>query len=143
MKESIIIERSMTMRKHFLPLLLAVLAVAWGLTVLPARARAEQAPAVVGNWEGTLDAGDQGKLRVVLHVTQAKDGSLSATMDSPDQNATGIPVTTITYKEPALHFESEPIHGSYDGKMNKENTEIAGNWSQGGETLPLVFKRVK
>ena len=131
------------MRKYFLPLLLAVLAVAWGLTVLPARARAEQPPAVVGNWEGTLDAGDQGKLRVVLHVTQAKDGSLSATMDSPDQNATGIPVTKITYKEPSLHFESESIQGSYDGKMNKENSEIAGNWSQGGATLPLVFKRVK
>jgi hypothetical protein len=66
---------------------------------------------------------------VVLHVTQAKDGSLSATMDSPDQNATGIPVTKITYKEPALHFESAPVGGSYDGKMNKENTEIAGEWS--------------
>ena len=131
------------MRQQWLSLAVAALAVAWGLALLPAQARAENAPAIVGNWEGTLDAGAQGKLRVVLHVTQAKDGSLSATMDSPDQDATGIPVTTITYKEPALHFESEPIKGSYDGKMNKENTEIAGDWSQGGATLSLVFKRVK
>jgi len=27
--------------------------------------------------------------------------------------------------------------------MNKENSEISGEWKQGGETLPLVFKRVK
>ncbi len=131
------------MRKRFLSLLLAGLAIALGVAVLTIRARAEKAPAVVGDWEGTLEAGMQGKLRVVLHVTQAKDGSLSATLDSPDQNATGIPVTTINYKEPDLHFESEPIKGSYDGKMNKENAEIAGEWKQGGGTLPLVFQRVK
>jgi hypothetical protein len=131
------------MRQQRLSLWVAALAVAWGLALLPAQARAEKAPAIVGDWEGTLDAGAQGKLRVLLHVTQAKDGSLSATMDSPDQNATGIPVTTITYKEPALHFESEPIKGSYEGKMNKENTGIAGDWSQGGATLSLVFKRIK
>jgi hypothetical protein len=143
MGKTIVIERSRIMRKHLLPLFLVAVAAAWGLAVLPARAGAEKAPAIVGDWEGTLDAGAQGKLRVVLHVTQAKDGSLAATLDSPDQNATGIPVTTITYKEPALHFESEPIKGSYDGKMNKENAEIAGDWSQSGATLPLVFKRVK
>ncbi len=131
------------MRKGFLSLLVAGLAIAWGWAVLPNRARAEKAPAVVGDWEGGLDAGMQGKLRVVLHVTQGKDGGLTATLDSPDQKATGIPVTTISYKEPDLHFESEPIKGSYDGKMNKENTEITGEWKQGGGTLPLVFKRVK
>lgn len=131
------------MRKYYLPLILVALAAAWGLAVLPARAGAEKAPAVVGDWEGTLDAGMQGKLRVVLHVTQAKDGSLSATTDSPDQNASGIPVSTITYKEPDLHFESDAVKGSYDGKMNKETGEIAGDWSQGGATLPLVFKRTK
>ena len=129
------------MRQQWLSLAVAALAVAWGFASLPAQARAEKAPAIVGDLEGTLDAGAQGKLRVVLHVTQAKDGSLSATMDSPDQDATAIPITTITYKEPALHFESDPIKGSYDGKMNKENSEIAGDWTQGGGTLPLVFKR--
>ncbi|MGD0920820.1 MAG: hypothetical protein ABSA70_03530 [Terriglobia bacterium] len=124
-------------------LALGGLSLALGLALLPSLARGEKAPAVVGDWEGTLEAGMQGKLRVVLHVTQAKDGSLAATLDSPDQNATGIPVTTITYEEPALHFESEPIKGTYDGKMNKENSEIAGEWKQGGTTLPLVFQHVK
>ncbi len=131
------------MRKHFMPFVVVALAMSWGIALLPAEARTEKAPAVVGNWEGTLDAGMQGKLRVVLHVTQAQDGSLNATLDSLDQNASGIPVTTITYKEPELHFESEPIKGSYDGKMNKDNEEIVGEWKQGGGTLPLAFKRVK
>ncbi len=136
-------ERIPIMKKHFILFAVSGLVISLGLASLAAGARAEKARGVVGNWEGTLDAGMQGKLRVVLHVTQANDGNLSATLDSPDQNATGVPVTVISYKEPALHFESEPIKGSYDGKMNQENTEIAGEWKQGGGTLPLLFKRVK
>jgi pimeloyl-ACP methyl ester carboxylesterase len=33
------------------------------------------------------------------------------------------------------------IGGSYEGKFNKEGTEIAGQWRQGGQSWPLVFKR--
>jgi len=95
----------------------------------------------VGTWEGTLDAGAQGQLRVVVHISQAADGSLTATMDSPDQGAKDIPVSKITFKEPDLNFESSAINGSYQGTMNKEHTEVAGTWSQGGGSLPLKFKR--
>lgn len=133
----------MIMKKRLRQLALGGLSLALGLALAPGLARGEKAPAVVGDWEGTLDAGMQGKLRVVLHVTQAKDGALAATLDSPDQNATDIPVTVITYQEPVLHFESEPIKGIYDGNMNKENSEIAGEWKQNGATFPLVFKHVK
>jgi len=98
---------------------------------------------VVGTWEGTLDAGPQGHLRVVVHISQAADGSLSATLDSPDQGATGIPVSKITFKEPDLSFESSVINGSYQGTMNKERSEITGTWSQGGASLPLTYKRAQ
>jgi len=75
-------------------------------------------------------------------VAQDKDGKLTATMDSPDQGATGIAISSITYKEPALHFEIERFGAGYDGTMNKDNSEIAGNWKQGGVSLPLTFTRV-
>ena len=47
----------------------------------------------------------------------------------------------ITFKDPNLHFESESIGGVYDGKISKDNSEIAGEWKQSGVTAPLTFKR--
>lgn len=97
-------------------------------------------PAVVGDWNGALSTGG-GSLRVVIHIAQDKDGKLSGTLDSPDQGATGIAISSITYKEPALHFEIEKFGAGYDGTMNKDNSEIGGNWKQGAASLPLTFKR--
>jgi hypothetical protein len=71
----------------------------------------------------------------------AGDGTLSGTIDYPDQDTSGILITAITYKEPTLHFESSPIQASYDGTMNKDNSEITGKWKQSGATLSLILKR--
>jgi pimeloyl-ACP methyl ester carboxylesterase len=49
-------------------------------------------PNLSGAWEGMLDAGV--KLRLVIHLAQQKDGTLTATLDSVDQGAFGIPVAS-------------------------------------------------
>jgi len=49
---------------------------------------------IVGDWNGKLTIG-QAELRLVLHITKAADGSLTATLDSIDQGAPGIAVNTI------------------------------------------------
>jgi hypothetical protein len=99
-------------------------------------------PPIVGNWEGTLDPGAQPKKRIVVHITAAQDGSLSGTIDYPDESASGALITAITYKEPALHFESTSGQVLYDGTMNKENSEIVGTWKQGAAALSLTLKKI-
>jgi len=111
-------------------------------TLTAGMALAASTPGVAGDWQGTLDAGGGNTLRVVVHISQDKEGKLSGSVDSPDQGASGIAITAITYKEPDLHFEVGSIDGSFDGKMNKENSQIAGQWKQGGASLPLALKRV-
>ena len=101
---------------------------------------AAPAPPVVGDWQGRLNAGGS-SLRVVLHVAQDSGGKLSGTVDSPDQGATGIAISTISFKQPDLHFAIERLASSYDGKMNEDNSEIAGEWKQGGGSFALTFKR--
>jgi len=133
------------MKSRSTPLLIALSLVIGAILLSSASsqsiaAKDSDSPAV-GTWEGTLDAGAQGQLRVVVHISQAADGTLAATLDSPDQGAKGIPVSKITFKDPDLSFESSAIGGSYQGTMNKERSEIAGTWSQGGGSLPLKFKR--
>ncbi len=112
-----------------------------GLRIVPTLAMAADTQPIVANWEGTLDPGAQPKKRIVVHITASQDGSLSGTIDYPDQDTSGILITAITYKESTLHFESSSIQGSYDGTMNTDNSEITGTWKQGGAPLSLILKR--
>ena len=112
-----------------------------GLRIVPTLAMAADTQPIVANWEGTLDPGAQPKKRIVVHITASQDGSLSGTIDYPDQDTSGILITAITYKESTLHFESSSIQGSYDGTMNKDSSEITGTWKQGGAPLSLILKR--
>ena len=111
------------------------------LRIVPTLAMAADTPPIVGNWEGTLDPGAQPKKRIVVHISAAQDGNLSGTIDYPDQDTSGIQITAITYKEPTLHFESNPNLSVFDGTMNKDNSEITGTWKQGGSGLNLILKR--
>ena len=94
---------------------------------------------IVGDWQGTLKAGPA-ELRLVLHIAKNADGSFKATLDSVDQGANGIPVTSISLKDSKLNFTVDSVHGAYDGKVTADGTEISGTWTQ-GQPLPLIFKR--
>jgi|GEM_PF-1717209 len=96
-------------------------------------------PAIIGDWSGTLTVGPA-QLRLVLHLTAAKDGSLTATLDSIDQGANGIPVTSATLTGSKLSLTVDAVHGTYEGTVNKDASEIAGTWNQ-GQPLELNFKR--
>jgi hypothetical protein len=111
-----------------------------GFAGVPTMMAADPSP-IIGNWEGTLDPGAQLKKRIVVHIAAAEDGSLSGTIDYPDESASGALITAINYKEPALHFESNSGQISYDGTMNKENSEIVGTWKQGASPLSLSLKK--
>jgi len=117
------------------------LMLAIGLAWPDAPLRAADPPPIVGDWEGTLNPGAQPKQRVVVHISQSQDGTLSGKIDYPDQDTSGVLITAITYKELALHFESQPSLVSYDGAMSKDNSEISGNWTKAGASIALVLKR--
>lgn len=94
---------------------------------------------IVGTWEGTLDPGGQPKKRISVHVSISQDGTLGGTIDFPDQDVSGVIMTAITFKGGVLHFESSS--GSYDGTMNKDNSELTGTWKSTGAPLSLTLKR--
>jgi pimeloyl-ACP methyl ester carboxylesterase len=94
-----------------------------------------------GDWLGTLDTG-MGTLRVVLHIVNTNEG-LTATMDSPDQNAKGIPVNSITRNSSSLQFDVKAVGGSYQGIIAADLGSFSGTWTQLGKSWPLVMKKVK
>jgi RNA polymerase sigma factor (sigma-70 family) len=94
---------------------------------------------VQGHWKGAIDV-KKVALNVVFNIALMPDGSYSATMDSPDQGATGIPATAAQFTYPNLRLEWNGIGGAYTGKL--ENGRLSGVWSQGNATFSLKLERV-
>jgi hypothetical protein len=92
---------------------------------------------LLGSWEGTLDIKGT-MLRLVLTLANGPDGA-TGTLVSLDQGNSEIPVSKITEKGTHLNLAVSMISGSFDGEI--KNDEIAGTWTQGPMSLPLVFKR--
>lgn len=93
-----------------------------------------------GNWEGTIET-PNGSLRLVVHFANQPDKSVKATMDSLDQNSMGLPLADVVQKGSAEEFQLPLVNGGYKGTLNKEATQMAGDWSQGGASLPLILKK--
>lgn len=108
-------------------------------------AEAETKPAkpsdIDGAWLGTLDTGTI-QLRVVFHIWNTTHG-LTASMDSPDQGAGGIPVTSVVHNGSKITMQSNAVGGEFVGSINASHTAMAGTWTQGGGSLPLILKRMK
>src|SRR6476619_2996494 len=91
-----------------------------------------------GDWKGTVDAGGT-KLDLVLHISR-KDGALAATLDSPDQGATGLPIDSINVTGKSLRFEMKSLGADYEGVFSVDGSQIEGAFSQQGQRLTLTFK---
>jgi len=111
------------------------------LPIRPLGAQATPGPeAFLGTWEGTLNAGAV-QLRVVFHVSAGEGGALSATMDSPDQGATGIPASSASVEGSTLTIALAPLGAQYQGTLSGDGTSLEGIFTQGGARLPLALRR--
>jgi hypothetical protein len=91
-----------------------------------------------GTWEGTLEAGQS--LRLKLIIANGPDGA-TAKMISLDQGGVEIPASAITQKDAKLSVEVKMVNGGYEAEINKEGATLTGTWTQGGNGLPLVLKK--
>ena len=91
-----------------------------------------------GVWQGTLDVSGS-QLRLVLTISKSGDNSYSGKVDSLDQGST-IPIDTITVTGDAVRLELKSVGALYEGVLNKDRSEMSGKFTQGGPSLPLVFK---
>lgn len=95
-------------------------------------------PDPVGDWVGELDVG-AAQLTLIFHVTRGDDGTLSSTMDSPDQGASGIPTGSTTLAGDTLTIDVTAVGAQYVGTLSGDT--LTGTWSQGGQSFPLVLVR--
>src|SRR5688572_29617774 len=92
-----------------------------------------------GDWNGTLDV-PGAQLRIVFHVIKT-DSGYKTTMDSPDQNVSGIPVTTTDFSYPNVKFQISNLGVVYEGTVS--DNRITGKWMQSGQTFPFVLSKTE
>ena len=88
---------------------------------------------IVGDWNGVLNV--QGmKLHLVFHFKN-DNGTYKGTLDSPDQSAKGIPLSSVSFKDSLVNVQMTSMmidySGTWDGKA------IKGTFKQAGMTCPL------
>ncbi|HMC01678.1 MAG TPA: S9 family peptidase [Flavobacteriaceae bacterium] len=94
---------------------------------------------IEGSWEGKLDV--QGT-EVPLVFDIAADGeSFSATMDSPSQGATGIPMDEATFVENVLTIKFNQAGIKYVGELT--DNILSGTFYQGGMEFPLILNKTE
>lgn len=93
---------------------------------------------ITGDWNGALNV--QGmQLHLVFHITKTGTG-FSATMDSPDQGAKGIPMSKVTFENRVLTVEMAAANIQYSGTLDNAGV-VTGTFNQAGQSFSLVLTR--
>ncbi|RAI89887.1 alpha/beta hydrolase family protein [Algoriphagus yeomjeoni] len=93
---------------------------------------------ITGQWNGALKV--QGiQLRLVFNVKKTDTG-YSATMDSPDQGAFGIPVSSTSFENNTLKIAITNANIKYEGTLGDDNI-IIGVFNQAGQSFPMNLSR--
>ena len=93
--------------------------------------------ALEGSWSGTLQ-GSGLSMRITLTMTNQPDGTAIGRAVNLDEGGIEIPVV-ITQDDARVTLQAGV--GSFSGVLNTGGTELSGTWSQGGTSLPLLFRR--
>ncbi|MBI5766163.1 MAG: hypothetical protein HZA93_00085 [Verrucomicrobia bacterium] len=105
-------------------------------------AKGEPGQGLAGQWRGSIKPIPGVELRLQGNFEAGADGKLTGHLLSLDQGGAQIPIETLTEKDGAVQIDAPRIRGGFSGQLNADGSEIAGEWSQGGRSTPLVFKRL-
>lgn len=126
----------------FIKLALLIIFFLYCITLMVSAQQQNNLQAIEGIWEGKIEVFGT-ELTIVCHISVTPEGSLIATIDSPGQGVTGIPVEQITLKENNLSLQIPSIGGFFQGKANEDFTLIEGAWQQLGTSFNLSLHRVE
>ena len=99
----------------------------------------QKARGVDGDWVGILNVA--GKLdHGMLHVRTAGDGKLTVSLDSRNDNVTGLAGDNVVLQGNQFSFDVPAVHGNYRGTLSPDGAVIKGTWTKDG-SHPLDFTR--
>ncbi len=93
-----------------------------------------------GDWEGALQT-PNGEMKLTVHFKNLPDKTVSATIDVPATNASNMPLNDVKQTGDKVSFGIKIAHANFQGTMNKEATEIAGQFGHDEQSMPLVLTK--
>ena len=93
---------------------------------------------ITGQWNSVLKINGT-QFTLIFHIEKTETG-YSSTVDSPDQNAKGIPVTFTTFENNILNMKVVNLGIEYTAELNSEN-KFVGTFKQSGNSAPLTLSR--
>jgi hypothetical protein len=94
---------------------------------------------LIGTWSGPLTQFGA-TTKFVINIA-AKDGLYAPTLDSPDQNAFGIPVSDFMVTGDSLSFKLGIASAAFNGIIDSNDVVIKGVWNQRGVDYPLLLSK--
>jgi len=94
---------------------------------------------IKGSWIGSLKVKTV-ELTLVINISANENDSLTVTIDSPDQGATGLPTSRVGFNSDSLIVESRSLGIAYKGHFNPDLTTLTGAWNQSGLSFPLTLQ---
>jgi len=92
-----------------------------------------------GSWVGRVTNAAGGSLAVVFRFESNGPGNIVAVLDSPEQGASGIPMSELTLEGDQLSFVIPGAQANFRGTLSAE--AITGTWAQGNASQALTMAR--
>jgi hypothetical protein len=89
---------------------------------------------LLGRWSGEM-----GPLTLVLRFEHNDKGDFVSFIDSPNQEANGLPVTDLSMIDGKLSLKLAMPPAGYDGDLSGD--KMVGSWSQNGASKPLTLTK--
>ena len=89
---------------------------------------------ISGSWRGNLSMGSL-SIPLVLNFSESESGDTKCTLDSPQQNVKGMPMTVNYISADSVAVSSSIIGAGFSGHI--EQQRISGEFKQRGYTLSL------
>lgn len=89
-----------------------------------------------GEWEGTL-----GRARMIFHFKNQADGTVLATLDTPDSGSVGVPLNDVKQTGRNVSVGVRVAHATFEGTLNAEGTELTGQLIHGENGMPLTLRK--
>ena len=93
-----------------------------------------------GEWFGKLDGG-RGTVTIVLRFSTATDGTLKGVFDVPEQGGKDMVLKDVTLDDGQFSVDLPRAPAKITGLLKGD--QIAGQWEQLGNSLPLTLKKGK
>ena len=94
-----------------------------------------------GDWEGSLQGPDGALHPLVFHFKNLPDKTVAATMDNPERNFMAMPLNNVKQTGQKVEFGLKIAGGSFQGSLNKEGAELAGEFIHDAGSMPLTLRK--